>query len=154
MPDSVFAKHCHLWWEPELYAWHLWKWLYSRSHLLVPPNPGFWSRRRKKKSMPHTMKSGFISWVVCKFILLHICRVPEKTTCPLELPWQEICVLKQAKHLRSTFTCFSLVPSGNSGNSSYDGIRFLSDQSRVWAVGSVQLYTAFLWRFSIWKWSQ
>jgi len=26
---------------------------------------------------------------------------------------------------------------------------FLFDQSRVWAAGSVQLYAAFLWRFSI-----
>ena len=41
------------------------------------------------------------------FIPLQICSnvyVQEKTTYPLVLPWLDICILKQVKHLYFTFT--------------------------------------------------
>lgn len=64
MPDSVFAKHCHLWQEPELWAWHLWKWFYSMSYLLVPLNQGFCWRKKEVDEECHT------TWKVVNLLFL------------------------------------------------------------------------------------
>lgn len=58
-------------------AWHPWKWFHSSLRLLVPPYPGFCSRKKKKRKNA-THREKWSLFIFCKFILLHTVRSQRK----------------------------------------------------------------------------
>lgn len=98
--------------------------------------------------MPHIMKSGKLA-CLGQFVSLSYytsVRAQRKQHVHWSCLGKQFVFSNKPNIYTPNLHFFPLVPSGNS---SYDGIRFLSDQSCVWAAGSGQSNPAFLWRFSI-----